>query len=564
MMQRFATRHLSAARSLLIAVTALQLSACPQLAEDNFKKSGFDESDTDAGGTGGQATTTAGIPTTTGLALGGTGGEGDSTGGSQATGGTTADGTGGTDGSAGATDTGSGGSSAGATGGTASVGGTGGSDGSGGTGGSVNKLPTMLIYATTNAELYAARWNGTSFDAPALWDSVDNPPAFVEAHMAPDASWGIAAYQAEGSGSCSLWVRRFDATSHEELGQFEIGDADNCTTARAFDLAFEQQQGRALLVYALEEGELAYHIIDSASISQAESIGGDYPNTVINWVRLVSDVASDHIALGYSAAGATAERLTMQEWDGQAEAFGDARSLAANDVILDAQSFDFAYYQNNLIAVRGDAREDGFEYHLRDSDGEWRPGMRRPMALQGNAQVIALRTMPYGVAGVLYDAVGVVASLGAIFWDAGNFTEERRLDNGLPDVDEFESASIKADVARLGNTAVAVYSDAYGESDGSGSALGWATRGPDSNWALQHSDLPVPIDQESRGALPRSLRLARFADSVEGLVLVFGEDDGLYATGMTDLSVGFGKPELIDPDVDGAASTPFAVAGPYP
>ena len=62
--------------------------------------------------------------------------------------------------------------------------------------------------------------------------------------------------------------------------------------------------------------------------------------------------------------------------------------------------------------------------------------------------------------------------------------------------------------------------------------------------------------------MTRSLRLARFIAEQEGLLLAFAEDDGLYASSLTDLDVGFTPPVLVEANVDGLSSTPFALIGP--
>jgi hypothetical protein len=564
----------------LAALTALMyLNGCPQFADDEFEKSGKIQGNGDASGTKGSA------GSVTGILIDGAGGAASSAGGGSTTDATGSSGEAGADasgvdasgGTAGGSTSSAGGSTSSAGGSTSSAGGStnaaGGStnaavtsttQGTGGTGGSATlpKEPTTLVYATNDNSVYAATWGGTTFDPPSLWDTLSEAIAFVEARYAPDRSWGLAAYQAEGDSGCTLWARRFKGTEAEPPLEISMGDAGSCLTARGFDIAFEQQSGRAMLLYAVAGGTLECRFIDSETMTQPQTIGGAQPTSTVNWVRAVPDFASDRVLVGYTAAGVSFDPLVVQEWDGSA--FSDTHELATYGAILDAQSFDFAYYQGSLLAVRGDTGQYGMFSSVRDSDGNWSNEERSTSALDGNAQVVELTTLPYGVAGALYDADGGSANLGVLFWENGDFSEETSADISLPDISTFESPSLKIDVARLGDSAVMVYSDAYAGTGRSRTGLGWATKGPNSDWEVQSQALPIPHDQESRDAYTRSIRLARHEVGQEGLVLVFGEDDGLFESHLSDLQTGWSTPKLINADVQGSDSTPFSVAGPTP
>jgi len=511
---------------------ALHVSACPQLAQDSFDKV---EGDADAGvssnaGTKNSATTTLGA---SGLTLGGVTSSGVTN--SSVTSSSV---------------TGVGGTSAGASG----AAGDGGSS-SGGT----SVAPTTLVYATSDNSIYAREWRATSWGAPVQWPTTDSPIAFVEAQMEPDRTWSLAAFQGEGDEACSLRVFRHVGTDSVRIATISMGEPENCLRARGFDIAFEQQTGRALLVYALSGAKLGYHVIERADMSEQHVLSGTNPDRSINWVRAVPDSASNRIAVGFSVEGGMQNSLMVQEWEG--EEFGESHTLAPGGTILDSQSFDFAYYESQLIALRGDVSKDGIGYHLRDKDGRWIPEEFRPAALKGNAQGIELRNLPTGVAGALFDATGTVASFGTLLWKGGDFTEETRLDDELPAVSNFESSSLKTDIQRLGDAAVTVYvNDYYGEPDAM-SSLGWAVL-KSNGWTSQEETLPMPFEQKSRGALARSIRLGRFMDDQEGLLLAFGEDDGLYVSSLTDLLEGWTPPTLVESAVDGSVSTPFALAGP--
>ncbi len=523
---------------------ALHLVACPQLADDSFDKVGDDSIPSNASFTNSAASTGGGIDIGVGASLGGSGGgpggvtttDGAGTGGSIAAG---APGIGG-----------DGGTLAGDTSTSASTTGS----------GATTEVPTTLVYATTDNTIYAAAWDGTELAAPKALDTAEHPIGFIEARMAPDRSWALVAIQGAGDDSCQLRVYRHFGDLTAPAVTLEIGEPDNCLSARAFDIAFEQETGRALLVYALPEGELAHQIIDGSIWSEPQVVVVPGRSVAINWVRAVSDSASNRIAVGVTVQAETRKSLFVQEWDGSK--FDPPHELARNGCILDAESFDLAYYEGALVALRGHASNDGFGYHLRGSDGTWPPEEFRPDTPSGNAQVIELRTMPYGVAGALFDATGTAASFGTLLWKNAGFVEETRLDNSLPDVSHFEPASLKTDIQRLGDAAVTVYVDDYEGDEDAMSSLGWAVLRPNTEWTAQQATLSIPFDQASRGAVTRSLRLARFTAAKEGLLLAFAEDDGLYVSALTDLEAGFTVPVLVEADVDGFSSTPFALLGP--
>jgi len=535
-------------RTAVSLTATLYLAGCPQLADDSFQK--VDGEEVTASNGSGQTTTNALPSGATGVGLTSVG---DTTG----SGGSESGGTGGTE--TGGSDTG-GNVGAGAPG-------TGGDDSSASststsstTGGGATKIPTTLVYATQDNAIYATAWDGAELAAPQLWDTHEHSIAFLEARMAPDGTWALVALQGEGDDGCNLHVYpHFRGTTAPAM-TLSIGEPENCLSARAFDIAFEQKSGRALLVYALPGGELGYNIFEAGVPSEAQTLKLTEMEPALNWVRAVPDSASDHIVVGVSVERSTRNSLIVQEWDGFE--FGAPKELVKEGTILNAESFDFAYFEEDLIALRGDATKDGFGFHLRRGDQNWTPEVFRPDALNGNAQVIELRTMPYGIAGALFDATGVVASFGTLFWQDGDFTEETRLDNELPDVSNFESASLKTDIQRLGNAAVTVYANDYAGDPGAMSSLGWAVLDPDSAWKSNEDTLPIPFDQESRDVWTRSIRLARFTAEQEGLLLAFAEDDGLFVSSLTNLEAGFTPPVLVDTNVDGLSTTPFAVLGP--
>lgn len=535
------TRRATSALALVLYVTG-----CPQLADDPFEKVGPVENGSTTGGGGTRTTGGTALTGTNGsLILEGVGGAGTTS--------TTTDGSGGSL-SAGAPGVGGGSGGSEATG-------SGGSEATGGTG-ALPEAPTTLVYATTDRRVYAAEWKGASFGAAKLWAETPTPVAFVEAKLAPNRTWGVAAYQTEGDDGCTLWVHRHVGAISEAPLEIAMGEAENCSTARGFDIAFEQKSGRAMLVYALAGGELGYRIFARDSTTSEQSTPAPSNARLINWVRAVPDLASDRIAVGYTAEGTLLNPFVVQEWDGSA--FDDAGVLSDGGTILNAQSFDLAYYQDTLMALRGDAVDDGFGYHERQTDGAWSEEDFRGDALMGNAQGIELRTMPYGVAGVLFDATGIAASYGAVFWNEGAFIEETQLDSTLPGVAQFASPSLKTAIARLGDAAVAVYSDDYAGPRNASSTLGWAMLRADTTWETQQQALPIHFDQKSDDAVTRSVRLARYEASQAGLILAFGEDRGLFVSSLTDPDRGWTEPVLIDAKVASDASTPFALAGPFP
>lgn len=526
----------------------LHLVGCPQLAEDPFDK--IDSDETRPSGVDGPNAST-GLTSTGSGVIGGDGGSLIAT--------STANGSGG----GGATsDSGSTGNiAAGAPG----IGGEGGSQGgetstSTTGGGGSTEVPTTLVYATTDSAIYSAAWDGAGLETPKKWDTTGYPIGFVEARMAPDRSWALVGVQGEGDDSCHLHLYQHFGDVTAPAVTLEIGEPDNCLSARAFDIAFEQKTGRAFLVYALPEGEIAYQVFEGGVLTDPEILVPTEASIAINWVRAVPDSASNRIAVGFTADGSTRDSLFVQEWDGSK--FDEPHELVRTGCILNGESFDFAYYEGDLVALRGDVERDGFGYNRRGNTGEWPPEMFRPETPNGNAQVIELRTMPYGIAGALVDATGTAASFGTLLWQDGAFVEESRLDNTLPDVSNFEPASQKTDIQRLGDAAVSVYVNDYDGDEDAMSSLGWAVLRPNSEWTNQQATLPIPFDQASRGAVTRSIRLARFTAEHEGLLLAFAEDEGLYVSALTDLEAGFTEPVLVEAAVDGLFTTPFAVIGP--
>ncbi|MDA8132418.1 MAG: Ig-like domain-containing protein, partial [Elusimicrobia bacterium] len=109
---------------------------------------------------------------------------------------------------------------------------------------------------------------------------------------------------------------------------------------RGFDIAYEQNTGRAVVLYqGAAVGTLYYNIYDGSSWTGAQTLAAGDPAAAAVWVRLEARPKSDELMAAFS--NLSSNQLTAARWTGSL--WSDVTTIAANLGLTTYQNFDVAW-----------------------------------------------------------------------------------------------------------------------------------------------------------------------------------------------------------------------------
>lgn len=149
----------------------------------------------------------------------------------------------------------------------------------------------------------------------------------------------------------------------------EISTDSGSTSYRSFDVAYEQQSDRAMIVFRDNtNGNVPHYVLWNGSSYSSEGTALDGGNNV-QWIRLAAKPETNEILLvTLDSAG----DLNVQQWDGTA--WGDLTEIETDAETTDFQSFDVAYEQVSGRALLAWMPLDESQPHYRLWNGStWTP-----------------------------------------------------------------------------------------------------------------------------------------------------------------------------------------------
>lgn len=217
----------------------------------------------------------------------------------------------------------------------------------------INSTSGLVAYEDNGGPILWSRiWTGTTW-SPTL----TNPATEMNNGDVGDGRWfkevsspktgeKIVALIDNTGGNDAIHVFTWDGTQWEGSGSPSWSDTLSSSAAdatRAFDVAYEELSGDALVVYSnYSTSQLVYRKRSGGTWDGTESNAGTAYDVYKRWVRLKPQFGSDSILVGYLNNN---ERVGAMIWDGSSNTFGDQFSDASGTVTATSgeQAFDIAW-----------------------------------------------------------------------------------------------------------------------------------------------------------------------------------------------------------------------------
>jgi hypothetical protein len=203
----------------------------------------------------------------------------------------------------------------------------------------------MVVYNRNVANQVSYRiWNGSAWTAQANQNLASvsiGVPRWIEIARNPLSVSNEIAMIVLGSANVYVYGLRWTGAAWNNMGVAAAWTtAASLSTYKAIHVAYEQQSGRALFVWATNTNRfIGYRIWDGASLlAFADQIIANLGNDRAWWMRLAPDPYSDNIMLGMQDDNAD---LTTSLWNGAA--WDPNGTSHDNSVENTSRSFDLVY-----------------------------------------------------------------------------------------------------------------------------------------------------------------------------------------------------------------------------
>ena len=222
-------------------------------------------------------------------------------------------------------------------------------------------LSVGLAYKTDGRLIYGV--SGSGAPRYRIWDhgnsswsaAASNPTAnttinWVVNKAAPTRLENIAGILT--SSGNTLYVQRWNGSTWTN----EWNATTRISTRRSFDIAYEENSGRAMVVYSNSgNNNMTYRIWNGSSWTAAANVLGTAEAYNIHWVELVSRPNSNEIALIYTLNdGSGGQTLKAISWNGSSWETPSGNletNLAFASTAGDSKSFDAAYGNSGNLLV---------------------------------------------------------------------------------------------------------------------------------------------------------------------------------------------------------------------
>lgn len=158
----------------------------------------------------------------------------------------------------------------------------------------VTSGPIIMTYSKTTATPFYRTWDGTEWSAEAAAQDVVGTINYVVVKSSKTRNEAIMGTQ---TSTGAIYIQIWDGTTWGNLTQVGTGP----TTTRSFDIAYEQNSGRAVIAYTPSSGsaDFAYRTWDGATLSGATTITAPPTTGALNWLELRQNPlsASNEIAM---------------------------------------------------------------------------------------------------------------------------------------------------------------------------------------------------------------------------------------------------------------------------
>lgn len=206
--------------------------------------------------------------------------------------------------------------------------------------------PTMMVYSKTTTTPFYRLWNGTSWGAEGSAQVVGGNINYIVAKSARTRNETIVGTQ-DSTGA--IYIQIWNGTSWGNLTQVGTGP----TTTRSFDIAYEKNTDRAVIVFTPSAGAIdySYRTWNGTTLSAATAVAASPTTGIINWIELKQNplAASNDIAMILLDANADVYGMT---WNGSAwGTMGTATVWDATAASATKKTIDVEYEQTTGRAM---------------------------------------------------------------------------------------------------------------------------------------------------------------------------------------------------------------------
>ena len=201
---------------------------------------------------------------------------------------------------------------------------------------SSNSRSTMTTYYDSNSYFPRYRqWDGSLWSNEASAKTVSSQINWIVMHSNPVRNEIIlGTLGTDKVLNVQLWDGISWGTVHE------ISTNEYSSSARGFDIAFEEISGNAMVVYNNYSNFPIYRLWNGSAWSNETAVTNGSGSQKIKWVRLVARQNSNEILLAYLDSH---DNISAQIWNGSA--WNNVKKLTTTASTSEYQSFDVVYEQ---------------------------------------------------------------------------------------------------------------------------------------------------------------------------------------------------------------------------
>lgn len=209
--------------------------------------------------------------------------------------------------------------------------------------------PIMMAYSKTTSTPYYRIWDGSAWGAEGSASAVGGTVNYVVLKSSAARNEAILGTQ-DSSGA--IYFQVWDGSAWGNLTQVGTGS----TTTRSFDIAYETNTGRALIVYS-SGADFAYRIWDGSTLSSATTVTTPPTTGAVSWIETRQNPLSASNEIAMMMIDANSDVYGMR-WTGSAwNNMGTGATWDATASTPTRKGIDVEYEQSSgdILFVWGDA-----------------------------------------------------------------------------------------------------------------------------------------------------------------------------------------------------------------
>ena len=206
--------------------------------------------------------------------------------------------------------------------------------------------PIMMAYSKTTTIPYYRIWNGTSWGTEAAAQTVVGNINYVVLKSARTRNEAILGVQ---TSTGAIYIQIWNGTSWSNLTQVGTGP----TGTRAFDIAYEKNSDRAVIVYSPSSGavDFAYRTWNGTTLSGGTTITSSPTTGTTNWIEISANPLSSSNEISMIMSDSLTAIYGMT-WNGSAwNAMGQVTSWDTSSANASKKAIDVEYEQQSGKAL---------------------------------------------------------------------------------------------------------------------------------------------------------------------------------------------------------------------